>query len=246
MWQGPSSSARTRETPTPSCRNFALSKPPLLSGSGQPAMPWERMHRASASAAATLPFKVVRVPPPATCGDPPPPHPAASSTSTATATTDGTSRRRQHMTSRLLSVESRERDVDRKPAAGSGAGGHARGVRFGDRLDDGEAEPDPVAEAARARAESLERQEDARDVVVRNRRTGVDDREDRTIRLGPACDLDPAAGDVVADRIRDEVVRESLEQVGVAVRPGRRELRHAVEPDRVVRLERSGRDGGEV
>ena len=50
MSQGPSSSARTRETLSPSGCNLDLSKNPRLEGSGQFGTPCERMQRAKASA----------------------------------------------------------------------------------------------------------------------------------------------------------------------------------------------------
>src|ERR1700733_3143831 len=98
MLQGPSSSARTRELLTPSERSFALlSKTPLLLGSGQPGMPWERMQRAKANADASVPLCAVvgarvvaavgaavveaTLAPPAEL---PPPQPAASSANATT------------------------------------------------------------------------------------------------------------------------------------------------------------------
>ncbi len=66
------------------------------------------------------------------------------------------------------------------------------------------------------------------------------------VRLDTGCDLDPAAGDVVADRVRDEVGGEPLEQVRVAARPGRLELDHPLEPVRLVGSQGLGRGHSEI
>ena len=85
---------------TPSCCSFDLSNTPPLVGVRPAGDPWERMHRAKASA----PFWVVVVA--VVDRGEPPPQPAASSETTATATTEvGMSRREQR--TRFGSFQSR-------------------------------------------------------------------------------------------------------------------------------------------
>ena len=115
-------------------------------------------------------------------------------------------------------------------------------VCVGDCLHDGEAEPD----TARACAEPLERTEETLELRARDERAAVRDEENRAPRLDAGRHLDPAAGDVVPDRIRDEIGDESLDEVRIAGRPGRVERGDALDPDQVVSLERGSRDRGEV
>ena len=113
-------------------------------------------------------------------------------------------------------------DVDLEPAPGPRLGPEKRAVCNGDRLHDGKAEPDPVAQRPGARIQSLEGLEQAPHLGRRDDRPRVGNREDGASRPGTSCDLDPPVDDVVADRVRDEIGGEPLEQVRVTARPGRR------------------------
>jgi hypothetical protein len=66
-----------------------LSNSPLLVGSGQSGIPWERMQPAKASASPNAPFCAVVVEE-VTLEEPPPPQPDASSANAATATIEAT------------------------------------------------------------------------------------------------------------------------------------------------------------
>ena len=90
--------------------------------------------------------------------------------------------------------------------------------------------------------EPLEGLEEPLELAGRDQRAGVDDGEVRASRLGAGGDLDPAAGDVVPDCVRDEVGDESFEQVRIAGRPGRLEHDDALESAQIVRPERLVRD----
>jgi len=139
-----------------------------------------------------------------------------------------------------------ERHADHKAAAGSDVRGQRRVVCVGDREHDGEAEPDALPNVRRIGCEPLERLEEPLKLCWRNRRAGVGDDEDGAPRLGAGCDLDAAADQVVADRVRDEVGGEPPDQVRVADRPGRFELKDVLEPAAGVSVERSGRGRPEV
>lgn len=57
----------------------------------------------------------------------------------------------------------------------------------------------------------------------------VGDRENRMFWFGAGCDFDSAAGEVVPSRVREKVGGESLDEVGVAGRPGGLERQDAFE-----------------
>ena len=109
-----------------------------------------------------------------------------------------------------------EVDVDSEAAAGSGLCGDGGVVGVGDRLYDGEAEPDPVGRGAWVRAESLERLEEAGELAGRDHGSGVRDREGGASCGGVRGDVEPAAGNVVTDGVRDQVRDEALDQLRVA------------------------------
>jgi hypothetical protein len=136
--------------------------------------------------------------------------------------------------------------MDLEAAAASRSRAYVRAVCVGDRLDDGEAEPDTVAETLGVGVESLEGMEEFLDFAGRDQRAGVRDRENGTPRFEASCDLDAAVHGVVADRVRDEVGDETLEQVAIAARAGPLERKDALEPAQVMRSQRLGRNRREV
>jgi L-lactate dehydrogenase complex protein LldG len=127
-----------------------------------------------------------------------------------------------------VSVQSGEADVDLETTAASDSRRDAGVVHVGDRLDDREPEPDATG------GESLKRFEETLELAGRNQRTGVGDGKNSASGLGAGSDLEPAAGEVVPDRVRNEVGGESLEQLRVAARPRGLEHDDAFEPARVV------------
>jgi hypothetical protein len=148
---------------------------------------------------------------------------------------------------RCPSVQGRgEADVDLEAAAGSSPCDHECTMSVGDRLHDGEAEPDTLAGFGRMGSEPLEGSEKTLQFAGRDQGAGVGDDEVGASRLGAGCDVDPAADDVVPDRIRDEVGGQSLEQVRIAGRPGRLEHHDAPESAQAVSSERSGGDRRQV
>jgi hypothetical protein len=82
--------------------------------------------------------------------------------------------------------------------------------------------------------------------VARNRQARVRDRENRTLRLRAGRNLDSAARDVVADRVRDEVGDETVDQVRIAGREGRFECLDRLKRAEVVSVERRGNDHPEI
>ncbi len=115
-----------------------------------------------------------------------------------------------------------------------------------DRLDDREAEPDPLGDVRRTSGEPPERLEETRNLTGRDERAAVRDRETGVPGGGVGSDLDPATDDIVADRVRDEVGDETLEQIRVTGRPGRFQHGHELEPAGIVSLQRVGRDDREI
>ena len=115
-----------------------------------------------------------------------------------------------------------------------------------DRTDDGEAEADTFAPGPAVRVESMEGLEQAPDLAARDRGAAVRHRENGSSRRGVGCDLDPAAGDVVPDRVRHQVGDETLDQVVVAGSLRRLEDEDAVELAQIVGSQRLRRDRREV
>jgi hypothetical protein len=91
-------------------------------------------------------------------------------------------------------------------------------VGVGDGLNDGEAEPGAVGTGPTLRVESLEGLKEAREFTRGDERAGVGDGQQGASRLATSCDFDPPAGEVVSDRVRDEVGGEPLEQNRIADR----------------------------
>ena len=118
--------------------------------------------------------------------------------------------RRQRI--RFGSFQSRvKHHVDSKAAAGSGERGNGGVVCDGDLRDDGQAEPDLVGCEACVRAEPFERFEEPVDLLAGISGAGIGERENGTSWLCASSNLDPAAGDVVANSVRHEVGDKSLE-----------------------------------
>jgi hypothetical protein len=101
-------------------------------------------------------------------------------------------------------------------------------------LHDGESEPDAASAETRLRVESLEWQEEARELAGRNEGPRVRDREQRAFCGRVGCELDAAAGDVVADGVGKEVRDEALDELRVAVCQGPFERRFHGEPLEIV------------
>src|SRR5579863_2894237 len=114
-------------------------------------------------------------------------------------------------------------DLDSEAAVWLGLGGDLGVVCVGDCLDNGEAKPDALGGVHRTRCEAPEGLEETLDVAGGDQLSGVGDAKDRTPRLRTCHNLDPAARDVVTDRVRDEVADEPLEEVWVAGGPHRLE-----------------------
>jgi len=112
----------------------------------------------------------------------------------------------------------RESDLYLEPSVRWGAGGDGCVVSVGDGLDDGKAETVAIGTPPGLQRESFERLEEARQFASRDQRTGVGDGKQCASRVGRTKDFDSAARDVVPDRVRDEVVDESLEQHRIAGR----------------------------
>jgi hypothetical protein len=109
-------------------------------------------------------------------------------------------------------------DADSEAAAGLGLRGHHSVVGVGDCLDDREAEAETAGGGPGPRVESLKRLEETSQLLGRDQLAGVGDNQDSTPWLGAGCDFDPAAGEVVPDRVRDEGGDEPLQEARVAGR----------------------------
>lgn len=116
------------------------------------------------------------------------------------------------------SIRTRQRERHRhlKAARLRHPRGQRRAVRRRDRSNDREAQPVPGGVTDPLRAQPLERHEQPVDLLGRNRRAGVADGQPGPVGRHRRCDLDAAAGDVVPDRIVDQVGYEAFHQVRVA------------------------------
>jgi hypothetical protein len=76
---------------------------------------------------------------------------------------------------------------------------------------------------------ALEGQEEPAELVGRDVRAGVGDRDERAVSPHAGGDLQLAAGDVVPDRVIDEVGDKASGQVGVTERGGRVKVRDDVQ-----------------
>src|SRR5215469_1477201 len=104
-----------------------------------------------------------------------------------------------------------EGDVDGQAAAGAGLRGDGGGVRGGDGADNGEAKAVTAVAAGGARAEPLERLEQAVDFGGRDDLPGAGHRQDGADVAGPSGDMDISARDVVPDGVVDQVGGELLD-----------------------------------
>src|SRR5262249_55134570 len=95
----------------------------------------------------------------------------------------------------------RKAHLDREPALVARVRPPRRAVRAGDRIHDREAQPEPVAVAPPLAVESLERLEQPLELRRRDDLPAVLDRQHREAALRRRRDRDPAAGDVVPDRV---------------------------------------------
>src|SRR5215469_14367125 len=104
-----------------------------------------------------------------------------------------------------------EGDVDGQAAAGPGLRGDGSGVRGSDGADNGEAKAMTAVAARGARAEPLERLEQAVDLRGRDDLPGAGHRQNGAGVAGPGGDLDISARDVVPDGVVDQVDGELLD-----------------------------------
>src|SRR5215472_7738438 len=95
------------------------------------------------------------------------------------------------------------RDRDEQAAVITGAGGSGAAVDRCDGRDDGQAEPEAIAGGAPV--EPLEWLEDAADVGRADDRAGIGDGQLAAARDGAGADPDVPGGDVVPDRVVDQV-----------------------------------------
>jgi len=119
-------------------------------------------------------------------------------------------------------------------------------VAVGDRLDDGQTDTGAVSGGAGVRAKALEGLEQAVQLACRDHRAGVRDREHGAARGGVRGDLEPAAGDVVADGVFDQVRHEALDQFRAPEGGGGLERRHASQWMTVMDSQDLGGGRGEV
>src|SRR5580704_13117182 len=122
----------------------------------------------------------------------------------------------------VLGAGDHHRDVE--AAVGLAAGGYGRVMRGEDRPGDGQAEPDAVASAGPG-LYAPERLEELWNSVVWDDRAAVGDLEVDGGIAAAGAQPDPASGLVVPDGVADQVADHPLQQLRVAGRLGRVELR---------------------
>jgi hypothetical protein len=111
-----------------------------------------------------------------------------------------------------------------QPAATPGPDRHVSVVCPRDGLHDGQAQAEPAAVVRGFCGEPLERLEHAVYRVRRYLRPGVDHSDERLARFGSRADRDLPAGDIVPQRVVNQVRDETLGETRVTVRgrPGGR------------------------
>ena len=110
----------------------------------------------------------------------------------------------------------READLDLEAAVGSRLDGEGGVVCGGDGFDDREPEADAVAVIGSVRTDSVERLEKELDLIGRDDRPAVCDRDNGTIGFGRRLHIDAASRVVVADSVVDEVGDQPLGESGIA------------------------------
>src|SRR5262249_23308028 len=110
-------------------------------------------------------------------------------------------------------------------AGGAGLRGEGGGVRGSDGGDNGEAKTVTAVAAGGARAEPLERLEQAVNLRGRDDLPGAGHRQDGAGVAGPGGDLDIPARDVVPDGVVDQVGGQLLDQKRVTVEAGGLDVR---------------------
>ncbi len=81
----------------------------------------------------------------------------------------------------------------------------------GDRVDDREPKPVAAAVSGAGAVKALERLQQARHLLGGDRRAAVGDDQECMLMTGAGRDLDVPLGDVVADRVVEEVGEEALQ-----------------------------------
>jgi hypothetical protein len=119
-------------------------------------------------------------------------------------------------------------------------------MRVGDRLHDGEPEPDPIGTGAFLRAVSLEGLEQPGELAGRDHVPSVRDHDGRVATGGVRGDVEPACRHVVTNGVLYQVRDEALDQQRVAGCPGGLERRGAPEFAMIVRSQDLGDGRGEV
>ena len=108
-------------------------------------------------------------------------------------------------------------------ARGLWVDGQRRPVGGGDRVDDREPKAVPVAVAGARGSESLEGLLEAVQLLGSDHGAVVGHRQDGLSCLGRGRDVDATAGQVVRDRVVDQVRHQTLDELRVAFDSGRAE-----------------------
>ena len=119
-------------------------------------------------------------------------------------------------------------------------------MRAGDGLDDRQTQSEPLGLEPRVRVEPLKRLEEPRELRDGDARACVGDDQRRLSCSRVGRDLDPAAGEVVPDRVRDEVRDEPFDEDMVAADHSRLEDDNTLEPAVITSTKRLVRDRGKL
>jgi hypothetical protein len=138
----------------------------------------------------------------------------------------------------------RKRDLDSQTAARAGACGDARAVCIGDRSND--RKPESEARWRPTIRRPPKRLEESRQLVGGDRVARVLYRE-QSLRSGATCgDCNPAARSVVADCVREDVVKEPLDQGFIAIRRSRFETNIHGQTVEICDLKKTRSERGDV